>query len=45
MVDLNPILVNNARSEGMHAELGNCAQREILEHLCLQEARADRDRS
>lgn len=40
VVDLNPALVAKARAEGMHADLGNSAQREILEHLNLEVARA-----
>ncbi|MCH2144089.1 MAG: cation:proton antiporter [Phycisphaerales bacterium] len=38
VVDLNPSLVSKARTEGIHAEIGNSAQREILEHLDLGSA-------
>jgi CPA2 family monovalent cation:H+ antiporter-2 len=40
VIDLNPSLVSKARAEGLHAELGNSTQREILEHLDLASARA-----
>lgn len=40
VVDLNPVLVQKARSEGFHAEIGNSTQLEILEHMNLDSARA-----
>jgi CPA2 family monovalent cation:H+ antiporter-2 len=40
VVDLNPVLIQKARNEGFHAEIGNSTQIEILEHLNLQSARA-----
>jgi CPA2 family monovalent cation:H+ antiporter-2 len=40
VVDLNPVLVQKARSEGFHAEIGNSTQLEILEHMNLGSARA-----
>ena len=40
VVDLNPALVNKAREEGFHAEIGNSTQIEILEHLNLPSTRA-----
>lgn len=40
VVDLNPALVARAREEGFVAEIGNCTQVEILEHLGLESARA-----
>ena len=40
VIDLNRTLVENARQLGSRADLGNSAQREILEHAHLASARA-----
>ncbi|HAW94748.1 MAG: hypothetical protein CMJ33_08220 [Phycisphaerae bacterium] len=40
VIDLNRALVENARKMGARADLGNSAQREILEHAHLGSARA-----
>ena len=40
VIDLNRALVENARQLGARADLGNSAQREILEHAHLASARA-----
>ena len=40
VVDLNPQLIAQARADGLHADIGNCSQREILEHAKLQDALA-----
>ena len=39
VIDLNPKLVGNARDDGSVAALGNCSQRENLEHADLATAR------
>ncbi|MEC8559809.1 MAG: cation:proton antiporter [Planctomycetota bacterium] len=40
VLDLNPRLVENAREQGSVAMIGNCSQRENLEHADLASARA-----
>lgn len=40
VIDLNPNLVAKARSVGIHADIGNSSQREILEHARIASARA-----
>ena len=40
VIDLNPRLVARARAEGFDSDIGNSAQREILEHARIKTARA-----
>jgi CPA2 family monovalent cation:H+ antiporter-2 len=40
VIDLNPQLVARSRAEGFESDIGNCAQREILEHARINTARA-----